>query len=156
MFAKIHYLWVPCFYLLVALAGKFFAAQGAEWYPTLVKPEYTPSGTFIGLVWPAIFILTAYSLITFINEARPSPLFGIVIRLYLVNGIMNAAWSFIFFTAQQLSFAVLAAVAIAGSVCLIMILARAHSYKAAILLLPYFAWSSLGALLSYDIFRLNP
>lgn len=156
VFGRIHYILVPVFYGMIALAGRVFTARGLGlWYETLLKPAYTPPGWLISMVWLGIYFLTALSLISFINAARSSPGFGTVLRLYILNGILNAAWSYIFFVLHLLGPAVLAAAFIAGSVVMIIILARAYAYMACLLLLPYFVWATFATRLAYDIFMLN-
>ena len=153
---KIHYILSPLFYFLVALAGRVFTAQGVKtWYPTLVKPEYTPPGSFIGGMWTVIYILAAASLIIFINRARTAPVFWTVILLYIVNGVLNGLWSYLFFTKHYLGWAVFDASLLAVTVALIMILARRSAYLASALLMPYFLWVSFATYLAYDIFILN-
>lgn len=153
---KIHYILVPLFYFLVALAGRIFTAQGvSSWYPTLVKPDYTPPGGLIGAMWTVIYILAAASLIIFINRARHSPVFWSVILLYIINGVLNALWSYLFFTMHFLGAAVFDAALLAATVAFIMMLARRYSYLASVLLMPYFLWVSFATYLAYDIFRLN-
>ena len=156
MMRYLHYLLVPVFYLAVALAGSFFTARGVEtWYIGLLKPEYTPPGFLIGIIWTAIYILTAMSLIMFINRGRNYPLFWMIIGLYIFNGIINALWSYIFFTGHMIGLAIVNAAAIAASVCAIMILIGRSNLPAALLLLPYLLWSTFAVGLTCHIYGLN-
>lgn len=146
----------PLFYLCVALAGRYFTAQGVgTWYPSILKPAFTPPGSFIGIMWTIIYVLTAISLILFINNAQGSPLFQPVVALYIVNGILNAAWSYIFFTKHFLGVAVVDAAILSITVLLIILLSWRYSTAASMLLVPYFIWVSFATYLTYAIYKIN-
>lgn len=150
------YILSPLFYICVALAGRLFTAQGLDdWYWTLSRPAYTPPGSFIGIMWTVIYILSSLSLILYVNAARGRRGFRSVIALYIVNGIVNAAWSYIFFTKHLPGPAVIDAGLIAITVLFIIIYVWRHSVTAAILLLPYLLWVSFAAFLTYAIYKMN-
>lgn len=151
-----HYIAAPVFYAAVAISGGLFTKMGLyTWYPLLVKPSFTPPGNFIGTVWTVIYILTALSMIIFVNKARDNELFGPIIGLYVANGIFNAAWGLIFFGANLLGLAVIDAGFILFTVGMLMVLVGRYSFLACLLLLPYFVWTCFAAYLSYVIYQLN-
>ncbi len=153
---NIHYIWVPIFYFLVANVGSFFTAQGVkEWYPNIVKPAITPPGGTIGVIWTVIYVLTAISLILFINKTRHEKYFYHILSLYLFNGFVNAMWSYIFFVKNMLFLAFIDAILIWLTVGLLIIFTWQNSRLSALLLLPYFLWVSFASYLSFTIFRLN-
>jgi tryptophan-rich sensory protein len=113
----------PLFYLGVALAGRILTSHGVTtWYPSIIKPSYTPPGSVIGAVWTLIFILSAISLILFINSGRGSHTFWPVIGVFVMNGTLNAAWSYLFFAKHYIGLAFIDAVLIGITVGLIMIM----------------------------------
>jgi len=151
-----HYILVPLFYLAVALTGRLFTAQGvATWYPTLIKPSYTPPGSFIGAAWTVIYILTAASLILYINRARGDGSVSRTVGVFVLNGIFNAAWSYIFFTRHMVGLAVADAAVIGLSVLVMMVLVWRRSIASSLLLLPYLAWTAFATFLNYEIYGLN-
>jgi tryptophan-rich sensory protein len=153
---RAHYILIPLFYFLVAFSGRLFTAEGvSSWYPTLAKPPYTPPGSLIGVVWTAIYILIALSFILFVNRARGERLFPLVSGLFIMNGLVNAAWSYIFFTMHNLALAVADAALILLTVLALVVLSWTHSKASSLLLLPYLAWTSFATFLSYRIFVLN-
>jgi len=153
---KIHYLLIPLFYLLVGGAGCWYTMQGlAVWYPALAKPAHAPAPWFFLLVWPSLFLLAAWSFFLFVDRARGRASFGVGVRLYIMNGVLGAAWCYLFFVRHLLGLAVLAAALLAGSVVLIIIFARPYSFRATLLLLPYFLWSAVLTSLANEIFLLN-
>lgn len=151
-----YYILSPLFYLSIATAGRIFTARGVHsWYPALVKPDFTPPGSIIGIVWTVIYILSALSLILFVNTARGKPSFYPVISLYVVNGILNALWSCIFFTRHMLGLAVVDAVLIGITVALIIVFVLQYSKAASLLLIPYLLWVTFASYLTYAIYRMN-
>ena len=150
------YLLPPVFYLLIALAGRQFTSAGiATWYPSLQKPSFTPPGGIIGIIWTLIYIFSAASLIQFLRAAKDKPLFALIIGLYILNGIINAAWSYIFFSRHLLMSAVIDAALIAFTVLIMILSVWQYSKLSALLLVPYFLWASFATFLSYTIFKLN-
>jgi benzodiazapine receptor len=146
----------PVFYLVVAFAGMQFTSVGVStWYPSLVKPSFTPPGSIIGMTWTIIYILSAVSLIHFISTSKGSPFFIYIIGLYIINGIVNAAWSYIFFSMHLLWLAVIDSALIGLTVLLIINSVWQYSKLSGILLLPYFLWVCFATYLSYAIYRLN-
>ena len=146
----------PLFYIIVLLAGRKFTAQGlAGWYPLLVKPSYTPPGGLIAIVWTIIYLLTALSLIFFVQNARVKSFLWTIVGLYILNGILNAAWSYIFFTRHLLGYAVIIAGLIGATVALMIYFVWKESKAAAFLLVPYLAWASFATYLTYDIYIMN-
>ena len=152
----IAYFLSPLFYFCVAMAGRAFTAQGLDsWYQTIAKPSYTPAGSVIGAAWTLIFILSALSLVLFIKKGQGKRHFRLIVSLYIFNGIINAAWSYLFFTKHLIAFAVIDAGLIGITVLLIIILTRQYSLIASILLVPYFVWVSFATFLTYAIYKIN-
>jgi benzodiazapine receptor len=152
----IHYLLAPLFYLIVARVGALFTSQGVtSWYPTIAKPSYTPPGIFIGIMWTIIYILSAISLFLFVNKGRGKRMFWPVISLYILNGITNASWSYVFFVRHELWLAVISAVLIWLTVGILIISIWKISRIAGLLLMPYLGWASFATYLTYVIYQMN-
>jgi tryptophan-rich sensory protein len=150
------YIFSPLFYICVALAGRIFTSKGIDpWYQTLSKPSYTPPGSFIGIMWTVIYILTACSLILFSRAAGDKKIFWPVVGLYIINGIVNTAWSYIFFTKHLLGLAVINAGIIGVTVVFLIVLVRHYSVAASLLLIPYLGWVSFATFLTYVIYKNN-
>jgi len=146
----------PLFYICVTLAGRAFTSQGiGPWYHEILKPSYTPPGSIIGIIWTVIYILAAISLIMYTNAAKGDRGFWLIIALYIANGIINAAWSYIFFTKHLIGFGVIDSGLIWVTVLLIIVFAWRYSKAASILLIPYLGWVSFATYLTYVIYTLN-
>jgi len=152
----IHYVLSPLFYLAVATLGGYFTSLGVtSWYPTLAKPVFTPPGSLIATIWTIIYALSAISYILFVKAERGLKPFWFITCVYIFNGVINALWSFIFFTRHMLFVAVVDAFFILVTVILMMFFVWRYSVISALLLLPYLLWVSFATFLSFMIYRLN-
>ncbi|MGV1097924.1 TspO/MBR family protein [Thiovibrio sp. JS02] len=153
---KIELLLIALFSCLVGSIEFWFAARGiADWYPALVKPPHAPGPWLLGVAWPVLSLLAAWSLVLFVDAARASASLGAGVRLYLMSGVAGIAFCYLFFVRHLLDLAVLAAVLLAGSIVLIIIIARPYSFRATLLLLPHFLWSAALTSLVHQLIRLN-
>jgi tryptophan-rich sensory protein len=153
---NLHYILAPLFYLAVAQIGSSFTMQGVStWYPAIMKPPYTPSGVVIGVVWTVLYMLSAISLIVFVNAARSKKDVWVVLSVYLLNGLINVLWSYIFFVKHLLFLAFLDALFIWVTVGLLMVCTWSYSRISSMLLVPYFLWVSFATYLNFIIYSLN-
>jgi tryptophan-rich sensory protein len=138
------------------MTGSLFTSQGVtSWYPIIAKPSYTPSGIFIGIIWTIIFILSAISLIIFVNKLKGRRNFWPLLGIYIFNGIFNASWSYIFFVKHELGLAVISAFLIWVTVIILMASIWSTSRTASLLLFPYLGWVSFAMFLTYKIYQIN-
>jgi len=152
----LHYVLVPLFYLAVAQIGSFFTMQGVStWYPVIMKPAYTPPGTVIGAIWTVIYILTAISFILFVNAAGDKKGSGMTLSIYVLNGLINVLWSYVFFVEHMLFLAFVDALLILLTVRLLIAYTWPYSRISSLLLLPYLLWVSFATYLNFIIYRLN-
>ena len=135
------------------VSGWFTAAGVGEWYDGLVKPSFQPPKWLFGPVWTVLYILMAvaawliWKQIGFWNTAMG--LFGLQLAL-------NFAWSFLFFSAQRMGFALVDIVALWLALVATVVTFAPVDPRAAWLLAPYIAWVSFATLLNTAIWRLNP
>ena len=61
------------------------------WYELLNKSDLNPPNYIFGLVWPILYLLMA--IVSFLNSSK-------IYRLYIIQLILNSAWSWIFFVLQ--------------------------------------------------------
>ena len=139
----------------MALSGSFATSRGMDWYDQINLPEWTPSGDIIGIAWTLIFIMAAYSAILFWNKGYGNRKFRITIALFLLNGALNALWSFLFFGLHFVGAAILEMIALEISTVCLLVLVRPTSRLASILLYPYAIWVAFAAYLAYSILMLN-
>src|SRR4029079_16122688 len=102
-----------------------------------------------------LYILLGVAL-ALLLQARGTPGSGRLICLFLVQLVLNYAWSPTFFALHRVSLALaMIAAMIALTVALILLLFRVRRL-AALLLLPYLAWLGFATALNFEILLLNP
>ena len=160
---KLYYIIIPLIAIAVAGLGSLLTNTGLtpatdsvlSWYQTIQKPNWTPAGSIIGVVWTTIFILTAISaLIVWTKAPRDSRLTWIAV-LFLVNAAFNVLWSFLFFNQHLLAVSIFEAALLGLSVMALIILIWPISRWASILLIPYAGWVIFATYLTYSVWLLN-
>ncbi len=174
---KLNYLIIPLATIAVALVGGWLTNQGMmmvggqSWYSGLRLPSWTPAGSFIGVVWTIIFILAALAALIVFNIRSAGRRRQMIMAGFVINAILNIAWSWIFFSRHWLWAAVLEALWLGLSVVALMLMIWPHKETeeevfsaaqkrslnrlAALLLLPYAVWVFFATYLTYSIWLLN-
>lgn len=141
---------------MAGIIGSIFTAGSvASWYPTLLKPSFTPPGFYIGLIWIVLFTLMSISLFLIWSETPGNPVARIALYFFAAQLIVNVLWSVAFFGMQS---PISGLVVIAFLWVLILITITKFwpiNRNAALLLIPYIVWVSVAAYLNYSIWRLN-
>jgi tryptophan-rich sensory protein len=78
------------------------------------------------------------------------------LRLYLIQLLLNTAWTPLFFGAHQLGWALVEIVALWIAVLLTLLDFRRIDKSAGWLFVPYLAWVAFAAVLNFTLWRLNP
>lgn len=143
------------FVLFVAGLGSYFTSLGLHgWYNALARPAIIPAGQTFGIVWTVLYILLAVSIFLSWRSA-PKTFLRTLGRLHLVSGGLNVLWCYVFFSMHELGGAAITATLLAFSV-LVLILANVKVSKmAAVMLIPYFLWTSFATFWSADIAYMN-
>ena len=147
---------VPLILFLGFLSG-WLAQSGDEnrWYAALAKPELTPPGWVFPVAWTSLYILLGIALAMILN-ARGARLRGVGIALFVMQMVLNLAWTPLFFGAHQVTAAFwLIVFMLALSIAVTFVFARMRK-AAAWLMVPYMAWISFAGMLTLGIDRLNP
>lgn len=143
--------------LFLGLFSGTISGSGADnpWFAELIKPAAQPPGWVFGLVWPILYIMIAFAFAMILN-ARGAIGRGSAIITFIVQLLLNFAWSPLFFGQHQVTSALYLIIII-----LIMAVATTFAFgrvraAAAWLMVPYLAWLSFAAILNFQIDRLNP
>lgn len=132
------------------LAG-MFSLPGA-WYAALSKPAWNPPAWIFGPVWTLLYLMMAIAAwLVWKHDGWRRPLWSYVVQL-----LLNAAWTPIFFGAHQLGWALLEIVVLWIAILLTLLNFRGVSRTAAWLFVPYLAWVTFAAFLNFTLWRLNP
>jgi tryptophan-rich sensory protein len=152
---KIYFIIIPLIVFIVALSGSLITSRGMDWYNQINLPAWTPAGSVIGIIWTLIFILTAISAILFWARGFRNRKFWTVIILFLVNGILNSLWSFLFFGAHLIGASILEMIVLEITIIFLIILIKPTSKLASVLLYPYAIWVAFATYLAYSTLILN-
>jgi translocator protein len=147
---------MPVILFLGFLSGSV-SGSGEEnrWFAELVKPAAQPPGWLFGVAWTILYLCIglAFAMILHARGARSR---GLAIGLFLVQLVLNLAWSPIFFGRHQVTTALFLIVLIlVVAIATTLIFSRIRK-AAAWLMVPYLAWLSFATILNYQIDQLNP
>ena len=147
---------VPAIVLLGFLSGRLAnSGYGNRWFDALEKPALMPPGWLFGVAWTILYVLMGLAL-AIVLHARGAKGRGPAIVLFLVQLVMNLAWSPLFFRAHQVGSALILLLALIVVVAITIWLFDRVRRIAGLLLLPYLAWLCFASFLNYEIGRLNP
>lgn len=142
--------------LSVELLASWFTFQGVrDWYPAILKPNWTPPGGVFGPVWTTLYLMMAFALWHVWKAPAPKP----KTSAYFWFGsqlLFNLLWSLFFFTLQSPFLALLDITLLWISVVCTVIAFYRIRPLAGYLLVPYLLWVSFAAVLNFKIRLLNP
>ncbi|MEM9096884.1 MAG: TspO/MBR family protein [Pseudomonadota bacterium] len=139
--------------LACAVAGGVLTRLG-PWYDQLRKPSFQPPDWLFGPAWTVIFTLTAIAGYRAWMGAAPADATWIL-ALFLVNALLNAAWSGFFFTMRRPDWALCEVALLWLSIIVLIVAIWPIDLTAAALLIPYLFWVSFAAVLNLAVVRLN-
>jgi len=125
-----------------------------EWFAKLNKPAWNPPGWVFAPVWTALYTMMAVAAWLvwqrggFVIRRRPQTLF-------LVQLVLNAAWTPLFFGLHLPGLAFAEIVVLWVAIAATLVSFHAVSRAAAWLLAPYLAWVTFAAALNHALWRLN-
>jgi tryptophan-rich sensory protein len=139
--------------MAAALVGSSWTTPAlVPWYAGLSKPSWTPPNWLFGPVWTALYIMMAVAAWL---VWRRTGLTSAPMALFLVQLLLNMAWSGIFFRLRSpgAGFAdiVMLWLAIAATLTSFWRVAPVAGW----LLVPYLLWVSYASALNYSIWRRN-
>jgi tryptophan-rich sensory protein len=123
-----------------------------DWYLNLDKSALTPPGYMFSIVWITLYILMSISVWIVWNKEKKITL---PIILYIIQIILNFAWSPIFFKYRLINESLLLLLLIWILVFTIINLFYLINKTAGLLLIPYLIWLSFAFYLNYYIVKNN-
>ena len=147
---------VPAVMLLGFLSGQFAGSTAdSPWFVSLDKPAtYPPPATF-GIVWTALYFLIGISF-ALVCSAWGARIRGLAIAAFVIQLVLNLAWSPVFFGAHQITLALALLIALDLAVIVTVVLFFRVRRLAGWLMLPYLAWILFATLLNWQFLQLNP
>ncbi|HET9679267.1 MAG TPA: TspO/MBR family protein [Gammaproteobacteria bacterium] len=145
--------WVSVSFVTAAI-GSIASIQAATFYSQLTRPNWAPPPEVFGPVWTALYLLIGIAawLVWRVGGFRHA---SIALCLFLVQLVVNALWSWLFFGWHQ------GALAFADIIMLwVLIVATLVAFwrikpLAGAILIPYLLWVGFAAALNYAVWQLN-
>ncbi|PTM97603.1 TspO/MBR family protein [Mycoplana dimorpha] len=141
------------FVLAVVLTGMLigYVTLPGEWYASLNKPSFTPPNWVFAPVWTVLYIVIAIAGWRCWVRDRNS----IAMKLWFVQMALNFLWSPVFFGAHQPGLALVVVIAALAAVLAFIATAWKRDRVAAILFLPYAAWTAFATALTAGVVVMN-
>ena len=132
-----------------AMSGAIF--KPGAWYETLTKPSWTPPNWAFPVVWTILYIMIGIAGWLVWNIAG----FSLALVLWVIQLVLNAAWSGLFFGLRRMDLAFVDACALWLAVAAFIVAAFPISVWAALLFLPYLVWATIAAVLNLTVWKMN-
>jgi tryptophan-rich sensory protein len=140
---------------LAAGLAQLASTHAAAFYGQLERPPWAPFAGYFAPIWTLLYLLMAVAA-WLVWRQRGFAGAPVALGLFLLQLVLNAVWSWLFFAwhlgAAALADIVLLALAILATTLLFW---RVRPL-AGVLLLPYLAWVVFAAVLNYRVLQLNP
>lgn len=126
----------------------------AEWYEAINKPDWNPPSWLFGPVWSTLYTMMGAAVWLVwkkygFTDAKKA------IILFLVQLVLNALWSQIFFGIQELGWAFAEILVLLAAIIATTIAFFEKSRVAGWLMVPYIAWVGFASVLNGSIWWLN-
>ncbi|MEP3437643.1 MAG: TspO/MBR family protein [Hoeflea sp.] len=138
--------------LVIATASSGAIFKPGDWYRGLHRPSWTPPNWVFPLVWSILYIAIGVSGWLVWQAGGP----GLAMALWLLQLVLNAAWSWLFFGRRRMDLAFVDVCALFATIIAYIVAAGVISPAAALLFMPYAAWVATAAILNRSVWRLNP
>ncbi len=140
--------------IAVAAVGATMTDIG-PWYQGLAKPSWQPPDWLFGPAWTLIFSLAALAGIAGWRAAPDQASREWMVGLFAINGVLNIAWSALFFRFRRPDWALVEVVLLWLSVLALILVLRRFTRNGALMLVPYLLWVTFAAVLNLAVVRLN-
>ena len=117
-----------------------------DWYSSLIKSSLNPPSFVFGIVWPILYVLMGIIAYKLAHKIAP---------IFIMQLVLNAAWSWIFFYFHAPFIALLDIGLLIYLNQRILMIIKKESGALYFLYLPYVLWLSFAAFLNASIVFLN-
>jgi translocator protein len=152
--ARVPSLWAAFGVLLVAVLGGL-ATQIGPWYLALRQPPWKPPDLWFGPAWSVIYTLTAVAAVRAWMALASRPRRLQLLIAFALNGVLNIAWSVLFFSLRRPDWALVQVGGLWASIAVLAWMAGRADTWAGLLLLPYLCWVAFAAALNAAVVQLN-
>jgi tryptophan-rich sensory protein len=143
--------WMGICFAVAGVSGMWTANAVPGWYRTLARPAIAPPDWVFWTLLYAMMAIAAWQ----VWESAASPMRTWGLALFLVQLILNFAWSLIFFRQHAIGAALAEVVVLWAAIGVTTLVFSRVSPAAAWLMAPYWAWVTFAAVLNAAFWRLN-
>jgi tryptophan-rich sensory protein len=136
--------------------GALASVNARTFYAELARPAWAPPGWVFGPVWSALFLAMAVAVWLVWRDPQTGKPRALALRLFVVQLVANALWSWLFFGWQLGGVAFAEVLLLWGLIAATLLAFWRVSRLAGLLLLPYLAWVTFASGLNFVLWRLNP
>ena len=138
-----------------AVGSIFTTSAIPTWYAGLEKPFFTPPNWLFAPAWITLYILMAIAAFIIWRKGFAKEGVRCALIVFLVQLVLNALWSVVFFGLQSPLWGIVVIVALWIAILITIIKFFRLSVTAGALMLPYILWVSFASALNIAIFMLN-
>jgi benzodiazapine receptor len=139
-----------------AIGSIFTTPAIPTWYATLKKPFFTPPSWLFAPAWITLYLLMGIAAFLIWRKGLGQKGVRAALVVFLVQLVLNALWSVVFFGLQSPLWGVVVILALWVAILLTIIRFFKLSTAAGALLVPYILWVSFASVLNVAIWVLNP
>lgn len=146
--------WLLICFAVAGIGGASTAREVKSWYPTLLRPGFSPPDWVFGPVWTLLYaMMTVAVWQVSLTPDSPQRTRGII--LFLIQLALNLGWTWLFFARHLIGRALVEIVVLWLMILATILVFWRVSPLAAALLVPYLMWVSFATLLNAGFWRLN-
>ncbi len=139
------------------IIGSIFTTPAIPtWYAALEKPFFNPPNWLFAPAWITLYLLMGIAAFLIWRQGLGQKGVRVALVIFLVQLVLNALWSVVFFGLQSPLWGVVVILALWVAILLTIIRFFKLSTAAGALLLPYILWVSFASVLNVAIWVLNP
>lgn len=147
-----------CIIVMQVLGGlvAFITAGSIDsWFASLNRPPGTPPNWIFGPVWGTLYTMIGVSFALVWQKLGRGFWKSCAFRIFIVQLILNLAWTPVYFGAHQITAALVIILAMWIAIAYTIKAFKQHSRPAAYLLIPYLIWVSYATYLNAGYAWLN-
>lgn len=138
------------------IIGSLVTTTGeGSWYAAIEKPSFNPPGFVFGPVWTTLYILMGISLYLIWMEGTGRREVRLALIFFSTQLVLNALWTFLFFGLQSPFLGLVEIIILWLFIVATIVAFYRFNKTAAFLMVPYLAWVTFAAFLTYSIWILN-
>jgi len=136
--------------------GAIGSVNAPVFYRELSLPSWAPPAWWFGPVWTVLYGLMAIAVWLVWRQRWRNDQAALAIKIFALQLVLNALWSWLFFAWYLGAFAFVEIVLLWVAILWTLVAFWRVSKVAVVLMLPYAAWVTFAAALSFSIWQQNP